>query len=355
MIYDIYKSYAENVAEGPFFDEVLPKRVMPPKSEWVDFLGVKLASRVGVPAGPLLTSKWTNFAGDMGFDIVTYKTIRSKAFQGHPLPNVIYLDIDKPLENGKGSVREAKDAPDPITNIAITNSFGMPSQTPEFLMEDIARGNAGLREGQVLVVSVVGGFCAERGFIDDFVYTAKLAKEAGAKIVEANFSCPNVSTGQGQVYLDVQSVFLIASRLVEVLGDTPLIIKVASFPDVQVMENVFIAAARAGARAVAGINTISKEVVNKKGEYSFGADRPTAGVCGAPIRKTALNFIREGRRIIEKEKLDMQLVGVGGITKEEHFLEFIEAGADVAQTATGMMWNPWMAMEHHQKQSLIGV
>jgi hypothetical protein len=45
-------------------------------------LAMQVASRLGVPAGPLLDSRWTTFAARMGFDILTYKTIRTQASTG---------------------------------------------------------------------------------------------------------------------------------------------------------------------------------------------------------------------------------------------------------------------------------
>lgn len=75
---------------------------------------VQVASPVGVPAGPLLDSKWTTLAANLGFDIVTYKTIRSQASTGHDPPNVLYLHTPKaqlpaagdvtPLQVGSGRV-----------------------------------------------------------------------------------------------------------------------------------------------------------------------------------------------------------------------------------------------------------
>jgi hypothetical protein len=47
-----------------------------------------------VPAGPLLDSKWTTLAARLGYDIVTYKTIRTCASTGHAPPNVLYLQAD---------------------------------------------------------------------------------------------------------------------------------------------------------------------------------------------------------------------------------------------------------------------
>lgn len=46
------------------------------------FVCWQVASRLGVPAGPLLDSRWTTFARQMGFDILTYKTIRTQASKG---------------------------------------------------------------------------------------------------------------------------------------------------------------------------------------------------------------------------------------------------------------------------------
>ena len=85
----------------------VPPRNMAPKSEWIDFLGHKgntshtklsemlnfsVASPLGVPAGPLLGSKWIDLAGRLGFDVLAYKTIRSSEFMGHGAPNMIYVD-----------------------------------------------------------------------------------------------------------------------------------------------------------------------------------------------------------------------------------------------------------------------
>jgi hypothetical protein len=55
---------------------------------------MQVASPLGVPAGPLLDSKWTTLAANLGYDIVTYKTIRTCASTGHAPPNVLYLQAD---------------------------------------------------------------------------------------------------------------------------------------------------------------------------------------------------------------------------------------------------------------------
>lgn len=340
-IYDIEKTYAENVENGPFFDGDIPERVFPPEEEWIDFLGFRIASPLGVPAGPLLTANWVGLAARLGFDVLTYKTIRSRAYPAHPLPNMIYVDAETKLQRPLPSSN--------IEELAVTNSFGMPSMAPDFLQVDIPRANASLKKGQIMIVSVVGTKRQDNDFGRDFVDAALLAKECGAKIIEANFSCPNVDKSDGCLYMSEETVFSLTSLLTKALKGTPLILKMGTFANYSQMKSALIAAARAGARAVCGINTVSMAIVNQQGLPALGENRLTSGVCGGPIRGAALAFLHDAAKIISQEKLDLTLMGVGGITLPEHFDLFLEAGAQVALTATGMMWDPYLGAKYHEK------
>jgi dihydroorotate dehydrogenase (NAD+) catalytic subunit len=339
-IYNIHKTYLENAEEGPFFDGDIPTRILPPKEKWIDFLGHPVASRIGVPAGPLLTSRWIDLAAKLGFDLPIYKTIRSTEYPSHPLPNMVYIDLQE---------SQAKLAHRPssrIDELAVTNSFGMPSRSPQFLLEDIPRANACLQEGQVMIVSVVGSVRNDRTFLEDFVKVAQLAKEAGAKIIEANFSCPNVGKAEGCLYINPTAVAEIGSALVKAIAPIPLIIKVGTFVSEEQLREILLAAAKAGIRAVSGINTVSMAVVDDQGNPALGPSRLTSGVCGGPIREAALHFVESAARINQEEKLDLTLIGVGGITLPEHFDQFFDKGADVAMSATGMMWDPYLAVRY---------
>ncbi len=349
-LYDITKSYHDNAEHGPFFAGVIPERIWPTTSTWNDFLGFKVASKIGVPAGPLLNSKWTTLAGKLGYDIVTYKTIRSQAMAGHPLPNMLYIDVPggSDIRTTGDTVTVRSSLPGSMDELAVTNSFGMPSYSRNFLLEDIDRAKKALHAGQILIVSIVGTPRPGEDFIEDFVQAALIAKEAGAPIIEANFSCPNVCRGEGSIFTNPETVSTISKRIVAALGaGIPLIIKVGTYADTTLMKKVFLAAADAGVRAIEGINTVGRKVVTPTGEPALGAERLTSGICGGPIRQAAVDFVRQGREIITREKLDLTLIGVGGVTNPEHFNAFFEAGADAALVATGMMWNPYLAAQFH--------
>jgi len=338
-IYDISKSYLENATEGPYFQGEIPKRPKP--THPIEFLGVTLNSPLGIPAGPLLNARWIELAAQLGFDLVTYKTIRSFAHPGHALPNMIYV------EPQSESTAVVCDAPGRMDQLMLTNSFGMPSRSPEFLLEDIERAHRSLSKGQAMIVSVVGTPNQGVSFAEDFVRAAVLAKDAGAKLIEANLSCPNVGKAEGQLYTNPEAVYQFTHAMVQAIRPIPLILKTGVFPSLEVMRASLEAAARAGANAVCGINSVSYQVLDEKGQPALGAHRPTSGVCGALIRQSAVEFLRQASTIIRKEKLGLELLGCGGVVKSEHFDELLSSGAKIAMSATGMMWDPFLALRYH--------
>ncbi|GIL93256.1 hypothetical protein Vretimale_19671 [Volvox reticuliferus] len=112
------------------------------------------------------------------------------------------------------------------------------------------------------------------------------------------------------------------------------------------MRRVLQAAERAGAGAVAGINGLSRRVeLPGGGGPALGPDRPTSGVCGDPIRVAGREFVTRARQIIAADNLRLELVGVGGVTQADHVMEYLQAGADIVQTATGFMWRPNLGID----------
>lgn len=336
QLYDPHKTYLENLEHGPFFHDTIPVR---PPFEWRDFLGFKVASPIGVPAGPLLNANWVGVAADLGYDILTYKTIRSYEHHSHPLPNIAFVDAPGQLDPNHlpTHVERLKTPPETVEQMAITNSFGNPSRPPEYLREDIPRAMEKLHPGQLLIVSIFGTTTEE------YLDCARLAKECNSPVIEANYSCPNVSKEEGTLFSNPEAVFDLSQKIIDVIGDTPLIIKLGVIPNTDQLKQVLLAAARAGVRAVCGINTISMKV-----SPPLDRNRETCGICGSPILEAALQFTRQTRTIIDQEKLGLELMTTGGATKPEHFQLMLDAGASIAMTATGMMWDPYLASKFHQ-------
>jgi dihydroorotate dehydrogenase len=357
--YNIGLSYDENYERGPEFSGTLPElaeinRGLPAYS----FFGKKLNSPLGVPAGPLLNSAYIKLYADLGFDVLTYKTVRTLRFPAHPYPNVLAVATSPEQMMPPGDKPELTSLPDdssPLEQLSITNSFGMPSREPQIWQEDVAKARATLHEGQMLVVSVVGTVKAGgtlQELAEDFALAGEWAKQAGAEAVEANFSCPNVQSGEGSLYQSPEAVGIIAAALRKRLGSTPLILKMGFLGDANLTREVIAAAVRAGANALAAINTIPANVRTSEGVQALpGNGRLSSGICGAAIKPAGRAMVKrllETRRALGISSSDLAIVGVGGVMTAPNALEYLELGVDGVQSGTGAMWNPYLAQEFKQ-------
>ena len=145
------------------------------------------------------------------------------------------------------------------------------------------------------------------------------------------------------------TVYEFAKKISKAVHPIPLLIKVGVFPNHPLMKSMFSAAARGGAQGICGLNAVSMEVTDSRGHPALGEHRKTSGVCGGAIRAQALHFLRAASEIIREDRLGLVLLGCGGITLPEHFDEFFHAGAQIALSATGMMWDPYLALRYHQR------
>lgn len=367
--YDPEKSYEENFEKGPFgafadgivleaehtqnfsrsshllggshtdknFEYARPK---------FDFFGLKVNSPFGIPAGPLVNGKFVKGALDKGFDIVTYKTVRSSKYPCHPWPNVlsVKIDGDLTLEKAEGKLVADKNYHEPLS---ITNSFGVPSKEPEFWQKDLSEVVKYAKPGQVVVGSFQGtkvaGQSAEE-YVNDYRICAKLLKETGVKVMEVNLSCPNEGSNN-LLCFDTDRSVKVAKAIKEIIGDIPLIIKIAYFKDAEAFKN-FVKEIGNVVEGISAINTISAEIVDENGAQALpGEGRLRSGVCGHAIKWAGLDMVRKLKKLREEFKYSYAIIGVGGVTTVDDFFEYRDAGADAVMSATGAMWNPYLARE----------
>jgi dihydroorotate dehydrogenase len=354
LFYDPTRTFEDNLLNGPFDDDGRDIRESAEPS--YTFLGRKLASPFGIAAGSLPTSRHTDLAFRLGYDMVCYKTQRSDIFPCNPFPNVVGLKLDGDLTLEKmqqpqvGTTEYATD----LSKLTITNSFGVPSRAPDVWTRDLKKAIRGAGKGQMLIMSVVGtikdGAKAEE-YYDDFANTAKLAKDAGVEAVEVNLSCPNVAS-EGVICYTREAVREICQRTKAAIGQTPLIIKVGYYtPDQQTLLEAILDDVQGYIGAVSAINTLPASVVDENGEqYLPGKGRLKSGTCGAGIKWAGLDMVRRLDSLRKTKGYAYEIIGVGGVMNPVDFQEYRAAGADVVQSVTGAMWNPALASEI--KQSL---
>lgn len=345
--YDPTKSYEENYHGGPFGafadGEVYKQKGEPTNN----FLGQKVYLPFGIPAGPLLNGKFVRAALDKGFDIAVYKTVRTRKHECAPWPNVLSVEVKENLsfeEAEKGLIANKTYSRD---DLSITNSFGVPSFDPEIWQPDMKAAVEYAKNGQVVVGSFQGTTNPDGNveeYIADFAKAAKLVKETSAKILEVNLSCPNEGTAH-LLCFDLERTQQVVEAIKNEIGDTPLIIKVAYFKTDEQLEKLLQTVGK-NVQAISAINTIPAKIVDKDGNQALpGKGRERSGVCGHAIQWAGIEMVERLKTLREKLDLSFQIIGVGGVTVPQDYSEYRRAGADAVMSATGAMWNPFLAQE----------
>ncbi len=348
LLYNERSTYEENYKNGP---PILSQSNKPKKrttKKQYNFLGFDINFPFGIPAGPLLNSKFTKAAFDWGFDVSTYKTVRANEFPCHPFPNVLFVEPSKELHpDNTPRLIASETTQKSLQEFSITNSFGVPSKNPEEWQKDVKKALAKVGKGQLLILSFMGTVKpnqTQEEFVKDFAKAAKLAYETGAKVLEANLSCPNIGN-EGLVCYNLDATKKVCEAIRKEINATPLILKVGYYKNEKDIDKL-AEIAQKYAQGVATINTLQVEVVDRKGNRALpGPLRLRSGICGASIKWAGLEMVKKLHKIREENNYTFKLVGVGGVMTPKDYFDYRKAGADLVQSATGAMWNPNLAYE----------
>jgi dihydroorotate dehydrogenase (NAD+) catalytic subunit len=207
------------------------------------------------------------------------------------------------------------------------NSIGLPNKGLEgYLREDLPQ----LAELPVpLVVNVMG---SRRDDVARLVAAFSERDEVSA--IELNVSCPNVKTGL-IMGADPRELAGLLDVVVPHAGK-PLIVKLT--PNCAAPADVAAAAEEHGADAVSLINTLRGMAIDphRPGEPWLGGG--TGGVSGPAVRAIALSQVREVR-----ERVDLPIVGMGGVQSGGHAHDLRQVGADVVAVGTESFRDPLAA------------
>lgn len=353
--YNILDEYFVN-ARAPW-GPVLPKRPKAGQRKWM-VLGHRVGFPIGVPASVLTAnSSWVGYFARNGFNIITYKTVRTRPYLPHARPNWVFvptLEEPLPLSSSEEDGVEA----DPhawvsagSADVSTANSFGVPSTAPEEWKADVEETLHILHDDQLLLVSVMGddyGGTGEASVLaNDYALAACHAEEAGAPVIELNLSCPNSLDKQHQVKpplcedLDLTRLIVSTTRA-SLKSDTRLVAKLSYMRDETLRELIVRIAPLVD--GVSGINTLQRPVITSEGNPTFPG-RPRAGVSGAAIRNHAVEFVRSLARLRVEADEWFDILAMGGVTSPASFEELYTEGASAIQSASGSFANPLLAFD----------
>ncbi len=339
--YDPSRTYRWNY-ENPPSPADLNVRVAEVPGDW-DFVGLPVDSPLGIAAGPLLNGKWCLYYAALGFDVLTYKTVRSGTRECYPLPNLQPVAC----ENLSGS--ETRVSPTAEMRGSWAVSFGMPSSDPEVWRRDIESTRRALPAGKILSVSVVGTVQDGWGLDDlaeDYALCAKWAVESGADCIDANFSCPNVSTCDGQLYQDAAQSRIVAQALRNAIGEVPLVIKIGHFRSASAADTLLHGIGDL-VDGLAMTNSIATTVGTSEDDLMF--ESQPRGICGNAIRDASIRQVRQFASAISRRGSHVQLIGVGGISSASDVRDYLDAGAHACHLATAAMTSPGVGLEIRQE------
>lgn len=173
---------------------------------------------------------------------------------------------------------------------------------------------------------------------EEWEYLTRKSDEAGADIIELNFSCPNmednklgVTIGQDEQLVEKYT------RAARKGTKKPILAKMT--PNVMEMSPYAIAAKKAGANGIAAINTIKSitgiNIDTLVAEPSVKGHSSIGGYSGKAVKPIALRFIAEMHE--NKQLSDMHFSAMGGIEDYKDALEFLLLGAGSLQITTAVM------------------
>lgn len=176
-VYNAFVSFEQN-GDGPW-DRSLVSNEAPTATEWSLF-GIPIRFPLGVPASCLTANaEWVDYYARRGFNVITYKTVRSVRYDAHLFPNWVFIrQPEQPwrsLNEATAVVGDLETWPSDERSFSTANSIGAPSVEPDEWRPDVEAALGRLGEGQLLILSVMGSPDDYDGdeLVSDFVRVAR--------------------------------------------------------------------------------------------------------------------------------------------------------------------------------------
>lgn len=167
---------------------------------------------------------------------------------------------------------------------------------------------------------------------------AKKVTEAGADLIELNFSCPQMTShAMGADVGQNPDLVYQYTKAVKESTHVPVIAKMT--PNIGDMSVPALAAIKAGADAISTINTIKSitniDLDNMTAMPVVNGKSSVSGYSGAAVKPIGLRFMHELKTHPEVKHIPIS--GMGGVETWEDALEYILLGASNVQVTTSVM------------------
>jgi dihydroorotate dehydrogenase len=281
----------------------------------VQLAGLRFPNRIGLAAGLDKNGRCIDGFGAMGFGFVEVGTVTPKAQPGNPKPRLFRLPQAHALINRLGF-----------------NNEGLPA-----FVEHVRRSRSFRAAGGILGLNIGknAGTPIERA-TDDYLLGLD-AVFAHADYVTVNISSPNTKdlrSLQGNAALDALLSALVSRRAELARAQqrqVPLLLKVAPDLDDAQLRLIAITVKRHSIDGVVATNT----TVARDAVHGLPHADETGGLSGAPLLEPSNRAIRVLRAELGSA---VPIIGVGGVLSGADACAKLDAGADLVQIYTGLIY-----------------
>jgi dihydroorotate dehydrogenase len=272
--------------------------------------GIHFRNPLGIAAGFDKNGEIMEALQAIGFGYLEIGSVTARPSPGNPLPRMFRLPDDRALINRMG-----------------LNNLGV-----DVVVDRIDKSKLqvplGINIAKTHDASIMGDAA-----ILDYVYSYQKA-ETKADYVMVNISCPN--TAEGITFEEVGPLKELLAAIVSSRKDPKVPIWIKFSPDVRfetLVELVDISLQH-GVSGFAVTNTSTDRSQLKTSSLAL-EKIGRGGLSGSPLRPKATHMMTELRKLVPAH---ITLVGVGGIDSKEAATERLNAGADLLQVYTGLVY-----------------
>jgi dihydroorotate dehydrogenase len=284
----------------------------------ITLAGLKFPNRIGMAAGLDKNARAIDGLGAMGFGFVEVGTVTPLAQPGNPKPRMFRLPKANALINRLGFNNEGLDAF--LANVQKAKFRSVNSANPMLLGLNIGKNAATPIENAT----------------DDYLICLR-GVYPHADYVTVNISSPNTKNLralQSDEALDALLGAIAAERVIlkkKHSKSVPIFVKIAPDLDEAQIKVIALTLKKHGMDGVVATNTtLSREAVK-----GLPHAEEAGGLSGAPVLQASNKVIRQLRAALGK---DFPIIGVGGVMSAADAISKIEAGADVVQIYTGLIY-----------------
>ncbi len=263
----------------------------------------------------------------LGAGAIVTKSIGLKPRDGYPNPSAIELEC------------------------GLLNAMGLPNPGIEEFKNEIIQ----LKKSKVPVIGSIFGSNSK-----EFTLLATKMQDAGADALELNMSCPHAK-GYGLEIGSEPKIVEEITSMVKKSVSIPVFVKIS--PNLTDISKIAQSAEKGGADAIVAINTVKAMKIDIETQRPILSNK-IGGYSGKAIKPIGIRCVYE----IYK-KVDIPIIGVGGINTGEDAIEYIMAGASAVQIGSAIYTRGinvfekickelenWMKINSYKKiDELIGV